>query len=240
MPQYFISLLLRIFFHPSRRGLSQYCFLEITLSLHLADVDASVYNTLEDSVSLLVLIVVHRRSVLCWCWRDVFSRVLVSGYPPFPLAAAPRLSLLHLVYLCSHSGENTVPNLEDESDSHMLSISKPFFSTFLPFCCSSYMMKRLFGKSDLETRCGYWSKFRVIHDNVDCVLQVGSAHLDSDVFRLHFDYEVSQNTNLKKKFFMLSLIRWASLKNASEHNTFSFLYIPTFCSTKNHNLLLIM
>lgn len=39
---------------------------------------------------------------------------------------------------------------------------------------------------------------------------------------------------------MLSLIRWTSLKNASEHMTFSFLDIPTFCSTKNHNLLLIM
>lgn len=117
----------------------------------------SVYNSLEDSVSLLILIVVHRRSVLCWCWRDVFSHVLVSGYPSFPLAAAPRLSLLHLVYLCSHSGENTVHNLEDESDSHILSIFKAFFfPTFLPFCCSSYMMKRLFGKSDLETRCGYW------------------------------------------------------------------------------------
>lgn len=35
-----------------------------------------------------------------------------------------------------------------------------FFSTFLPFCCSSYMMKRLFGKSRFRNTFIYWLHFQ--------------------------------------------------------------------------------
>lgn len=55
---------------------------------------------------------------------------LVSGDPSVPLAAAARLPLLHLVHLCSHSGEEMLHDLA-ERDLHTLYIFNQFYFTFL-------------------------------------------------------------------------------------------------------------
>lgn len=182
-----------------------------------------------------------QRSVSCCCWCDLFPRVLVSGYPSFPLAAAPRLSLLHLVHLCSHSGEKTVSNLEDESDSHTLSILNCFFS-HIPFCCSSYMMKRLFGKSDLETQRGYW--FQPQSHSWQCQLCFAGGKRSLWFWCISSTFWLwSESKHEFKKIYFLYVVRNSmdiAKNNASKHIKFSFLYIATFRSTKNHDLLLIM
>lgn len=150
----------------------------------------SVYKTLEHTVW------VSSAEMKCiyWWWlcHDLVC-LLLSGDPSVPLAAAAWLHLLHLVYLCSHSGKETVQIL-DERESQMLSIFNLFFfPTFLLSCRSSYMMKRLFGKSSLRNTCIYRFHLQSHSRWPQLILQVGSSHLDSDVFPLHFDYEVSHN-----------------------------------------------
>lgn len=50
------------------------------------------------------------------------------------------------------------------------------------------------------------STFRVIHGDTHPLLQVGSSHLDSDVFRLHFDYEVSHDIQKLTLYFSLRFL----------------------------------
>lgn len=59
------------------------------------------------------------------------------------------------------------------------------------------MLKKSFGKSYCRNAASQSLNpvtAGIIADDVGCVLQVGSSHIDSDVFRLHFDHEVSNHT----------------------------------------------